>query len=247
MTVFQSLMDRLATQSANYLMLIDPDAKNDDRLDDMVAAANGAGVDAILVGGSLIVDDGMDRRVAAIKERAEAPVILFPGSANQLSRHADAILFMSLLSGRNPQYLIGEQIQAAPVVREMGLETIATGYLLMEGGSSTSVEIVSGTKPLPADKPDIILAHALAGQYMGMAVIYLEAGSGAAHPVPDDLIKIVASNLDIPVIVGGGLRTPADAAAKVRAGASFVVTGSIAEESPDAETLAAFARAIHTA
>ena len=240
-------MDNLSTQSANYFVLIDPDAKNDDRLDAMVDAANGAGVDAILVGGSLISDDGMDRRVAAIKARAEAPVILFPGSANQLSKHADAILFMSLLSGRNPQYLIGEQIQAAPVVRQMGLETIATGYLLMEGGQSTAVEIVSGTKPLPAGQPDVIVAHALAGQYMGMAVIYLEAGSGAANPVPDDLVKTVASSLDIPVIVGGGLRTPEEAAAKVRAGASFVVTGSIAEERPDAQTLAAFADAIHSA
>jgi putative glycerol-1-phosphate prenyltransferase len=247
MTVFDSLLARLDRQSANYLLLIDPDSKNDHRWEAMVDAGNAAGIDAFLVGGSLIMDDGFDRRVEAIKGRASAPVILFPGASSQLSRHADAILFLTLLSGRNPQYLIGEQVQAAPVVKHMGLESIPTGYLLMDGGSPTAVEFISATRPLPMHKPDIVVAHALAAQYMGMAVVYLEAGSGAAKSVPDEVISVVTGQLDIPVIAGGGIREPQQATAKVKAGARFIVTGTVAERDDPGGTLQAFADAIHGA
>ena len=245
MTVFQSLLDKLSSQAANYLVLIDPDRKNAARLEAIIEAANRAGADAILVGGSLIMDDGFDDRVAAIKAGTDAPVILFPGASSQLSRHADAILFMSLLSGRNPQYLIGEQVQAAPKVRHMGLEPIPTGYLLLDGGSPTAVQIISGTQPLPLNQPDITLAHALAAQYLGMSLVYLEAGSGASQAVPDEVIRAVSGSVDIPVIAGGGIRTPEQAAAKVQAGAKFIVTGTVAEESGSASALQAFADAVH--
>ena len=244
MSVFQTL---LASQRANYLVLIDPDRKNDERLEELVAGVNAAGVDAILVGGSLIMDGDFERRMEVIKTASQVPVILFPGASNQLSGHADAILFMSLLSGRNPQYLIGEQVQAAPVVRHLGLEVIPTGYLLLAGGSPTAVEFMSNSQPLPMDKPDLVLAHALAAQYLGMALVYLEAGSGAQRAVSDEIVRTVSGELDIPVLVGGGIRTPDEAASKVRAGARFVVTGSALEHNSSRDAMQAFADAVHQA
>ena len=242
MSVFQTL---LASQRANYLVLIDPDRKNDERLEELVAGVNAAGVDAILVGGSLIMDGDFERRMEVIKTASQVPVILFPGASNQLSGHADAILFMSLLSGRNPQYLIGEQVQAAPVVRHLGLEVIPTGYLLLAGGKPTAVEFMSNSQPLPMDKPDLVLAHALAAQYLGMALVYLEAGSGAQQAVSDEIVRTVTGECDIPVLVGGGIRTPDEAASKVRAGAKFVVTGSALEHNSSPDAMQAFADAVH--
>lgn len=244
MSVFQTL---LASQRANYLVLIDPDRKNDERLEELVAGVNAAGVDAILVGGSLIMDGDFERRMEVIKTASQVPVILFPGASNQLSGHADAILFMSLLSGRNPQYLIGEQVQAAPVVRHLGLEVIPTGYLLLAGGNPTAVEFMSNSQPLPMDKPDLVLAHALAAQYLGMSLVYLEAGSGAQRAVSDEIVRTVSGELDIPVLVGGGIRTPDEAASKVRAGARFVVTGSALEHNSSRDAMQAFADAVHQA
>ncbi len=250
MSVYKSLLQRLSKQKANYLVLIDPDRKNDGRLDELVAAVNESGADAILVGGSLIMDDGFKERVGIIKATSQVPVILFPGASNQITGQVDAVLFISLISGRNPQYLIGEQVQAAPVVRHLGLEVIPTGYLLMAGGSPTAVEFMSNTQPLPMNKPDLVLAHALAAQYLGMSLIYLEAGSGARQPVPNDLISCIAGELDIPLAVGGGILDPEEAARKVRAGARFVVTGNVLERDsiPPAkrlDTIRTFATAVH--
>ncbi len=250
MSVFQSLLDRLSAQKGNYLVLIDPDRKNDGRLDDLVAGVNESSADAILVGGSLIMDGGFEERVGTIKAASQVPVILFPGASHQLTRQVDAVLFMSLLSGRNPQYLIGEQVQAAPMVKHLGLEVIPTGYLLMAGGSPTAVEFMSNSQPLPMDKPDIVLAHALAAQYLGMSLVYLEAGSGARRSVPEEVIRSVAGELDIPLMVGGGIRKPAEAAGKVRAGARFVVTSTVLEQesrlsTKGLDTMRAFATAVH--
>jgi phosphoglycerol geranylgeranyltransferase len=245
LSIYQSLIDRLAEQQANYLVLIDPDRKNDGLLEELVANINASGADALLVGGSLIMDGNFEERVAKIKAMSKVPVILFPGSSNQLTNQADAVLFMSLLSGRNPQYLIGEQVQAAPVVKHLGLEVIPTGYLLMAGGSPTAVEFMSSTQPLPMNKPDIVLAHALAAQYLGMSLVYLEAGSGASQAVPENVISKVAEQVDIPLMVGGGIRTPDEAAEKVRAGARFIVTGTILEEDSSPTVLHALADAVH--
>ena len=245
MSVFQFLIDRLSRQKANYLVLIDPDRKNDERIIDIVAGVNESGADAILVGGSLIMDGSFEERVKMIKKASQVPVILFPGSSNQLTRHADAVLFMSLLSGRNPQFLIGEQVQAAPVVKYLGLEVIPTGYLLMAGGNPTAVEFMSNSQPLPMDKPDIVLAHVLAAQYLGMSLVYLEAGSGAVKSVPEDVIRMVVNEADIPIVVGGGIREPEQAAGKVKAGAKFVVTGTILEQDENRDIMREFAAAVH--
>ena len=244
MSVLSKLNDCVEKKGAGFIVLIDPDKKNDKNIDQLVEKANQNGADAIFVGGSIMVDGLYHKRVERIKSISEIPVILFPGGVNQINKHYDAMLFMSLLSGRNSHYLIGEQVIAAPIVKDYGIETIPTGYLLIDGGSPTSVEVVSGTKPLPSNRPDIIVSHALAAQFLGMELIYLEAGSGALNEVPGDVVKKVADEINIGLIVGGGIRTPKDANSIVNSGASFVVIGSAIEKS--AELMEEFSSSIHS-
>ena len=187
---------------------------------------NNSGFDAILVGGSLIQDNNFDKRIESIKNNTDLPVIIFPGSSKQISGKADAILFLSLLSGRNPQYLIGEHVESAPVIHSLQLETIPTGYILLDGGSRTSVEIISNTIPLPMNKIDIILAHALEGEFLGNKFIFLECGSGASNHVSTAIIETLSSHLSIPIIVGGGIDTARSAKLISKAGASFIVLGT---------------------
>ena len=243
MSVLSKLNDCVEKKGAGFIVLIDPDKKNDKNIDQLVEKSNQNGVDAIFVGGSIMMDRLYHKRVERIKSISEIPVILFPGGVSQLNKHYDAMLFMSLLSGRNSHYLIGEQVIAAPIVKDYGIETIPTGYLLIDGGSPTTVEVVSGTKPLPSNQPDIIVSHALAAQFLGMKLIYLEAGSGALNEVPGDVVKKVADEINIGLIVGGGIRTPEDANSIVNSGASFVVIGSAIEKS--AELMEEFSSSIH--
>ena len=171
-------------------------------------------------------------------------MISFPGGASQVVPTADAILFLSLISGRNPELLIGEHVKAAPLIREYGVEAIPTGYMLIQSGTLTSVEFMSNTQPIPRNKVDIAIAHALAAEYLGMKLIYLETGSGAGASVPDEMVQAVVNYVSTPVIVGGGIRDPEEARAKVAAGASFVVTGSVVED--DHQRLREFSQAVHT-
>ena len=244
MSVLSKLNNCVEKKGAGFIVLIDPDKKNDKNIDQLIENANQNGVDAIFVGGSIMMDGLYHKRVERIKSISEIPVILFPGGVNQINKHYDAMLFMSLLSGRNSHYLIGEQVIAAPIVKDYEIETIPTGYLLIDGGSPTSVEVVSGTKPLPSNRPDIIVSHALAAQFLGMELIYLEAGSGALNEVPKDIVKKVADEISIGLIVGGGIRTPEDANSIVNSGASFVVIGSAIEKS--AELMEEFSSSIHS-
>jgi len=243
--IYKHLLSVREKKGAGYIVLIDPDRKSENGLADKVNKINNSGVDAIFVGGSLMMDGRSSDRVAQIRSLAEIPVIFFPGGISQLNSHYDAILFMSIISGRNPHYLIGEQVIAAPIVKDLGIEAIPTGYLLLDGGSDSSVQFMSGTAPIPIDKPDISIAHALAAQYLGKKLIYLESGSGAKQAIPNELIKEVVEYVDIPLIVGGGIRKPEVARQKVEAGASFVVTGTIIEENFNENILKKFADAIH--
>ena len=229
MSVFSQLNSVIIERGAAYIVLIDPDRKNEDSISSRVELANNSGVDALFVGGSLIMDGNCTDRVKQIKEISNIPVIFFPGGVGQLNSHYDAMLFMSVISGRNPHYLIGEQVIAAPLVKVMGIETIPTGYILMDGGAGSTVEFVSGTRPIPMNRPDVAVAHALAGQYLGMNLIYLEAGSGAKEPVAPGVVKVVNDAVDVPLIVGGGIRSPETASETVKAGASIIVTGTIIE------------------
>ena len=229
MSVFSHLNSVINERGAAYVVLIDPDRKNEDSINSRVELANNSGVDALFVGGSLMMDGNCTDRVKQIKEVSNIPVIFFPGGVGQLNSHYDAMLFMSVISGRNPHYLIGEQVIAAPLVKVMGIETIPTGYILMDGGAGSTVEFVSGTRPIPMNRPDVAVAHALAGQYLGMNLIYLEAGSGAKEPVATGIVEAVSDAVDVPLIVGGGIRSPETASETVKAGASIIVTGTIIE------------------
>lgn len=244
-SVFQHLLQVVHKKGAGYIVLLDPDRKKDQHLEAKVAAINASQVDAIFVGGSLMMDGRCRERVATIKALAQVPVIFFPGGISQLNEHYDAMLFMAILSGRNPHYLIGEQVIAAPVVKDLGMEVIPTGYLLFDGGAQSTVEFISNTRPLPMNRPDLAVAHALAAQYLGKKLIYLEAGSGARQAVPVDIIAAVAQEVAVPLIVGGGIRTPEQAQKRVQAGASFIVTGTVLEKTPDANLMLEFAQAIH--
>ncbi len=225
--VFKAISGKLKKGRSCYWVLLDPDDFSFARGASIARQAQAAGVDALLVGGSLMHTNHFNRFVATIKKNVSVPVILFPGDSTQLSSHADAILFLSLISGRNPVNLIGEHVKAAPLIRESGIEPIATAYMLVESGAVTSVEFMSNTRPLPRNKPMIAASHALAAQYMGMSMVYLEAGSGAPKPVPDDMIRKVRSSIDIPIIVGGGIRDAATARDKLAAGADIIVTGNL--------------------
>jgi phosphoglycerol geranylgeranyltransferase len=230
---------------AIYAVLLDPDRLEPAENVALAGLAATSGVDVLLVGGSLSLTGRTEETIVSIKREVDLPVVIFPGDSSFVAPSADAILFLSLVSGRNPQYLIGEQVRAAPILREIGLETIPTAYMLVDGGRTTSVEFMSGTKPLPPDKPDIAMAHALAAQYLGMRIAFFDAGSGAQAPVPAELVGAVSSYVEIPVMVGGGIAEPERARALVEAGARIIVTGDVIERTRDAGLLRAFADAIH--
>jgi phosphoglycerol geranylgeranyltransferase len=243
MSVFSNLNQTIKQRGSAYVVLIDPDKKNVNSLDQNIKVGNKSNVDAFFVGGSLMMDSESNNRVANIKKKSEIPLILFPGGVGQLSKHYDAMLFMSVISGRNSHYLIGEQVIAAPVVKDLGIETIATGYILLDGGACTTVEFMSGTRPIPTNKIDIIIAHALAGQYLGMEAIYLESGSGAQSPVTIDVVTAVKEVINIPIIIGGGIKSPETASELVKAGGSIIVTGTITEK--DSSLMSEIADAVH--
>jgi putative glycerol-1-phosphate prenyltransferase len=233
-------------KKAGYFVLIDPDKMSLENLPAFVDSAMTFGVDALLVGGSLLLTPDYDAFLKTLKSHCDhIPVILFPGGVHQVSPHADALLFLSLLSGRNAHHIIGTQVLAAPIIHRLQIEPISTAYLLVESGRPTAAEFMSGTTPLPRHKPEIAMAHALAASYMGFKLIYLEGGSGADQSVPDEMITYVAQAVETPLIVGGGIRTPEDAARKVEAGASFIVTGNILEKEKDPDLMKAFVSAIH--
>ncbi|MDQ7064602.1 MAG: geranylgeranylglyceryl/heptaprenylglyceryl phosphate synthase [candidate division KSB1 bacterium] len=245
MAVYNYLMDVVRRRGAGYIVLIDPDRHTRKQIGELVESACEGDADAIFVGSSIVLNSGFDSLVRLIKRIASVPVILFPGSTMQISRHADAILFLSLVSGRDPNYLIGEQVKAAPVIRHLGVEPISTGYMLIESGKMTSAEFMSNTRPIPRDKFDIAKATALAAEFLGMKLIYLEAGSGATYPVKTEMVQEVCRYIQTPLIVGGGIRKPEEARARVEAGASFIVTGNILENRKNRSLISEFAQAVH--
>ena len=245
MNVYQKLLEIREEKGAGFLVLLDPDRLQTNHLPQAVETYQKAGVDAFLVGSSLLLSNCFDQTIQAVKQTSQVPVIIFPGNSHQLSPHADAILYLSLISGRNPDFLIGEHVKSAGLLKEYNLEPISTGYIIIDSGKMTSVLYMSNTKPIPADKPDIAKAHALAAQYLGMKMIYLEAGSGAENHVPIDLVREVKQAIDIPVIVGGGIREPEMATRLIESGADFIVIGNALEQATREEQLQNFSQAIH--
>jgi putative glycerol-1-phosphate prenyltransferase len=232
-TTLEYLLDVRARRGAGYLTLLDPDRLSLDELESRAQLCADAGADAILVGTSLMLSASSNTKLFdRLRQAVEIPVISFPGDAGQVVGSAHAILFLSMVSGRNAELLIGQHVRAAPLLKEAGVEVIPTAYMLIESGTLTSVEYISATRPIPRGKDDIAMAHALAAQYLGMELVYLETGSGAAASVPASMIQAVSQYVDLPVIVGGGVRDPEAAREKVEAGAAFVVTGTAVEDDP---------------
>jgi phosphoglycerol geranylgeranyltransferase len=228
---YRSVYEQLNTSRPSVLALLDPDRMSADDAADAARFVCDSGVKAILIGSSLLVTSDFDKFVQSVKKNADCPVILFPGGSHQVCADADAIFFLSLLSGRNPEFLIGEQVKAVFSIKECGIEVIPVAYILVESGNYTAVEYVSNTKPIPRVKSEIAVAHALAGEYFGMKYVYLEAGSGALNPVPGEMVEKVKENVNVPLVVGGGLREYDEVRKTFDAGADFIVLGSIIERS----------------
>lgn len=213
-------------------ILFDPDKLRLQKMERALDLAIECGVDYFFIGGSLVVNSMLDPLLSELRERCNIPLLLFPGSSFQLSYKADGLLFLSLISGRNPELLIGQHVVAAPYLKMSPLEIISTGYMLVDGGVQTSVQYMSNTYPIPAGKDDIAVCTALAGEMLGLKTIYLEAGSGALNPVSESMIEAVSAAISVPLIVGGGIRTPEKAAANFRAGADVIVVGNAIENDP---------------
>ncbi|MBU2555046.1 MAG: geranylgeranylglyceryl/heptaprenylglyceryl phosphate synthase [Bacteroidales bacterium] len=226
------VIDIITQPKKQLAVLIDPDKLNQDQLIETAKIAEEAGVDLLFVGGSLMTSDMLFHCIRTLKENSSIPVVLFPGNSYQISRNADAMLFLSLISGRNPDMLIGMHVISAPYIKLAGLETISTGYMLIDSGKPTSVTYMSNSFPIPNDKKDIAACTAMAGEMLGMKTIFMDAGSGAAISVPEKMVAFVKGSIDVPLIIGGGIRTPEKAASLLSAGADIIVVGNRFEEDP---------------
>lgn len=238
------MLKKKENNRAGLIVLIDPDKIELNEVKDKVKIYEDQGTDVFFYGSSQPVKNNIHTIAKEIRDNTSLPLVLFPGSSEQVTPNADAILFITLISGRNPDYLIEHHVRAAPFVKKMGLEVLPTGYILIECGYRTSVERVSKTQPLSSSNIENIVAHALAGEMIGMKYIYLEAGSGALNPVSPEIISAVKSQITVPLIVGGGIRTPEYAKKLVDAGADFIVVGNILENSDDKEIVKRFAKAV---
>jgi putative glycerol-1-phosphate prenyltransferase len=244
MPVYQSLIDRKKNGQRSFVVLIDPDKVTASSLHETIQLALEARVDYFFVGGSLVISDQLDACIQQIKAACSIPILLFPGSPSQISKQANALLYLSLISGRNADYLIGQHVISAPFVKKSGLEIIPTGYMVIDGGAATTVSYISNASPLPADKPEIAMCTAMAGEMLGMKLIYMDSGSGAKKAVTEEMITAVAQHIDVPLIVGGGIRDAEKAYLNCKAGADVIVVGNAIEKDPS--LIKEIATAIHS-
>lgn len=245
MNIYNQLLKTIEKKGAAYLILLDPDKLNSDKIETFIKKCNDADVDGFLIGGSLMLNGDFDGFIKKVKQSTKLPVIIFPGAVDQVSSHADAILYLSVVSGRNPEHLIGKHVLAAPLIRRANLEPISTAYILVESGTATTAQYMSGSSPIPRSKPEIAAATALASEYIGMKLIYLEAGSGAQQTVPNEMVKAVSSVCSVPIIVGGGIKSPNVAREKVDDGAKIIVIGNFFEYENNWGLIKEFADAVH--
>lgn len=244
MPVYQSLLEKKQNGKKSFAVLVDPDKVSSASLNNLICLATDAKVDYFFVGGSLVITDHLDECIQQIKSSCTIPVLLFPGSPAQISKYADALLYLSLISGRNADMLIGQHVISAPFVKKSGLEIISTGYMVIDGGVATTVSYMSNATPIPFDKPDIALCTALAGEMLGMKLIYMDSGSGAKKAINEEMIYTVAKNIEVPLIIGGGIRDAEKAYLNCKAGADVIVVGNAIEK--DASLITEMAAAIHS-
>jgi phosphoglycerol geranylgeranyltransferase len=242
--IYQGLVSKKQKGQKSFAVLIDPDKVNKSLLDQLIQLAIDAHVDYLLVGGSLVVSNHLDDCIRHIKKHCSIPVILFPGSPSQISREADGLLYLSLISGRNAELLIGQHVISAPSVRHSGLEIISTGYMVIDGGAPTTVSYVSNSFPIPADKNEIALCTAMAGEMLGLKMIYMDAGSGASRPINESMIEKVSRSIEVPLMIGGGISDPEKAYLNCKAGADVIVVGNAIEK--DASLIREMSNAVHS-
>ena len=229
LTIHQQILEAKKNGQKLLAILLDPDKIVWENLHHLLFKINESPATHIFVGGSIVQSNVLEDLIQELKLKTNLPVVLFPGDPSQISSQADAVLFLSLLSGRNPDYLIEYQVQAAPILKKTNLEVISTGYILIESGNETAVERVSKTKPLDRNNHEYALQTAQAGEFIGNKLIYLEAGSGAKLSVPEEMITLVAQNIKVPLIVGGGIRSKQEIENAYNAGADLVVIGTAFE------------------
>lgn len=244
-TIYSVICDKKKENKKQFAVLVDPDkicaSQDGARLGQL---AEKAGVDYIFVGGSLLTRDNLTTCIQALKDHCSAPVVLFPGNILQIDSKADGIFFLSLISSRNPEMLIGRHVISAPYLKSSNLEIIPTGYMLIDSGKPTAVSYMSNSTPIPHDKNEIALCTAMAGEMLGLKLIYMDGGSGALNPISDSMIRAVAGNVSVPVIVGGGINTPEMAITKCIAGADVIVAGNSIEKNPN--LILSLSEAIHS-
>ena len=247
LSIYDRLLEIGEENRAGFIVLIDPDEISLDKIPSFASRCAERGVDAFFIGGSLLHSTELEQLLEQIKAVVDLPVIGFPGSLSQLSPGLDAVLYLSIVSGRNPEHLIGQHVYAAPLIQRLEVEPISTGYMLVESGRPTTAQYMSNSEPLPRHKPEIAAATALAAEMMGMKLLYADGGSGADKTVPEPMIKAIDEACSIPLLVGGGISTPAEVERKVEAGASFIVIGHAIEQRPDAGYIGELAAAAHGA
>ena len=225
--LYNTIVQQKQQSNKCFAVLIDPDKVNNNNLNQLIQLAIDAKVDYFFVGGSLVISNHLDECIKYIKAQCSIPILLFPGSPSQVSKYADALLYLSLISGRNPELLIGQHVISAPFVKQSGLELMPTGYIVVDGGAPTTVSYISNATPIPADKNEIAMCTAMAGEMLGMKLIYMDAGSGAKNAITEAMIATVAKHIEIPLIVGGGIVTPEKAYFNCKAGADIIVVGKI--------------------
>jgi len=246
-TIYDKMLRVRNEKGAGFIVLIDPDKLAPEHLPAFAEMCARAGVDFLFVGGSLMHATELEAYIRRIKEVSDLPVIGFPGSLTQICPSLDAVLYLSVISGRNPEYLIGQHVMGAPIIRRLKIEPISTGYMLVESGSLTTALYMNHSLPLPRKKPDVAAATALAAEMMGMRLLYTDGGSGAEQSVPEPMIEAITETCTIPLIVGGGLSSPIEVQRKVESGAGFIVVGNAIERRPDLSFITELAAAAHVA
>ena len=240
---FENVRDE---KGAAFVVLLDPENEAVETVARKARLCEEAGADAIFVGGTLVHAAGIDPFVRELKSATSLPIVGFPGSANQISEYLDAVLYLSVVSSRNADFLFGRHIHVAPLIKRLGLEAISTAYMFIESGELTAAQYVAGSMPIPRGKPDIAVATSIAAEMLGMKLLYLEGGSGASQPVPTDMIRAVSDNCESLIAVGGGLKTTGQVRERVEAGASIIVVGNALEEKHGLLYMREMAEAAHT-
>ncbi len=244
MSIYNNILTKKKKNKKSFAILIDPDKQDKKELLSIIKKAENAKTDYFFVGGSLLTNDSLDLCLNTIKQESNIPLILFPGNAMQVNDKADGILFLSLISGRNADMLIGKQVITAPILKQSSLEVLPTGYILIDSGKPTTVSYMSNTTPIPSDKDTVAGCTAMAGEMLGLKLIFMDGGSGAQKPISEKMIKTVRESVDIPLIIGGGINSGKKAISNCNAGADIIVVGNAIEK--DKNIISEIASAVHS-